>query len=152
MINQRKILVSFLTLSWLFLSGLSQADDQSRRMATQNIVVKADSPKTGHKRNQLKKKSPKPIKSDTDASSPKSNDDYEKPLDLSLPFGTHESTASQDQAPPTDQTPTNNIFAPQTKKKPSPLELDGDFLMSPEPETEKQKSVDGAGFVIRLKP
>jgi hypothetical protein len=45
-----------------------------------------------------------------------------------------------------------NIFAPETEKNHGPLELKGSFLMSPEPEAGKQKTVDGAGFVIKLKP
>jgi len=78
--------------------------------------------------------------------------EFEKPLDLSVPFKNPENATLKIEQKSTPQSRVTNIFAPETKKKRRPLEVDGDFLMSPEPEAEKQKTVDGAGFVIKLKP
>jgi len=79
-------------------------------------------------------------------------DEFEKPLDLSVQFKDSENADLKIDQKSAGQSRETNIFAPETKKKPRPLELDGGFLMSPEPETEKQKSLDGAGIVIKLKP
>jgi hypothetical protein len=78
--------------------------------------------------------------------------ELEKPLDLSVPFRDSENADLKIEQKSSDQSQVNNIFAPETKKKPRSLELDGNFLMSPEPEVEKRKSVDGAGIIIKLKP
>ncbi|MGZ4995758.1 MAG: hypothetical protein ACXWFX_04565, partial [Methylobacter sp.] len=44
-----------------------------------------------------------------------------------------------------------NIFSSEKNKKLRPLDLDGQMLMSQEPEMDKRKSFDGAGIVINLK-
>ena len=80
----------------------------------------------------------------------KSNE-FEKPLDLSVPFKNSENADLKDVQKSTTQNLVANTLASETKKKPGPLELNGSFLMSPEPEVEKRKSVDGAGIVINLK-
>ena len=80
----------------------------------------------------------------------KSNE-FEKPLDLSVPFKNSENADLNDAQTSTTQNLVANTLASETKKKPGPLELNGRFLMSPEPEVEKRKSVDGAGIVINLK-
>ena len=46
----------------------------------------------------------------------------------------------------------NEFFDPKPKKRRRSLELDGNFLMSPEPEVERKKTVDGAGISINVKP
>ena len=76
-----------------------------------------------------------------------------KPLDLSVPF-------INDQDDPnllTDrkkglQNQSSDYFDTKTKAKPRALELKGNFITSPEPELEKKKTVDGAGFSINVKP
>lgn len=78
------------------------------------------------------------------------NGTIEKPLDLSIPYNNSNFPAELPSA--TTENLLTNIFAPNNQKKPRSVELEGDFLMSPEPEAEKRKSVDGAGFIIRLKP
>lgn len=80
----------------------------------------------------------------------KSNE-FEKPLDLSVPFENSENADLNNEQKSATQNLVANTLASETKKKPGPLELDGRFLMSPEPEVEKRKSVDGAGIVINLK-
>ena len=80
------------------------------------------------------------------------HNEFEKPLDLSVPFKDSENANLNDVQKSTAQNLVAKTFASETKKKPGPLELNGRFLMSPEPEVEKRKSVDGAGIVINLKP
>jgi hypothetical protein len=87
-----------------------------------------------------------------DDNNPIKRNEFEKQLDLSVPFKDSENVDLKVEQNSDAQTQMNNIFAPETKKKPRSLELDSGFLMSPEPEAGKQKSVDGAGFVIKLKP
>jgi hypothetical protein len=77
----------------------------------------------------------------------------QKPLDLSVPFADPE----KDDIPlnpknAENQNQQTNIFASDNKKKTRPVQVGGRLLMSPEPEVEKQKSTDGAGIVIDLKP
>ena len=78
--------------------------------------------------------------------------EFDKPLDLSLPFTSIETSDYKAEKKAKSQTEADDFFALKTKKKPRSLELEGDFLMSPEPEVEKQKTVDGAGVVINLRP
>lgn len=129
MTNYRIFLLIFLTVAWVFLSGLNQAVDYA--MPTEE-TQKTDSAGAGDNR-------------------PTQGDELEKPLDLSLPYVDSENAELKREQKPTAQSGVSNIFFPETKKKVRSLELDGDFLMSPEPEAEKLKSVDGAGIVIKLK-
>ena len=46
----------------------------------------------------------------------------------------------------------NSFFESRPKKQQRSLELNGNFLMSPEPEAERRKTVDGAGISINVKP
>ncbi len=80
------------------------------------------------------------------------NDASQRILDLSMPFkeGSNDSSG-QDNAPQNqEQEPT--IFTQDTPKKSQPIRLDGNVLMSQEPEAEKRKTVDGAGITLNLKP
>ncbi|MDD5462699.1 MAG: hypothetical protein PHG00_13875 [Methylococcales bacterium] len=85
------------------------------------------------------------------STSPEYNE-LEKPLDLSLPYKVPENSDLKIKQNTSSQRPEPNIFTPETKKKTQPLQLNGNLLMSPEPEAGKQKSVDGAGIVINIKP
>lgn len=77
-------------------------------------------------------------------------DSLYKPLDLSLPFADDGLESYQDKD--LGQTSGLDLFENKHKKPHRPLELKGGFLMSPEPEMEKKKTVDGAGISINLKP
>ena len=79
-------------------------------------------------------------------------DEFDKILDLSVPFQDTENNSLKNKQKSATQSQMTNIFTPETEKNHGPLELNGSFLMSPEPEVGKQKTVDGAGFVIKLKP
>ena len=154
MINFRKFILNLLTASWLFLScfvlviNTVQADTHSQKTATKS--------KSGltHKKPQAPEKKTRRsgFGDDQKDATLDDPDALEKPLDLSIPFKSTENTGLTTPSDSPTQSLIINIFTPETIKKPRPLEVEGDFVMSPEPEAEKRKSVDGAGFVIRLKP
>ena len=156
MTNYRIFLLSFLAVSWVFLSGLNKpVDNDMSAMETQKTAVELKSVET-HNTPKLLKTKQTTFKA-TDAGVADDNnlikhDEFEKPLDLSVPFKNPENADLKIEQKSATQSRVTNIFAPETKKKSRPLEVDGDFLMSPEPEAEKRKSVDGAGIVIKLKP
>lgn len=169
MTNYRLFLLSFLTVSWFFLSGFNKPIDNTMSVIetrkterelqateTENIKKTLDTEPVKAKNNTLpvKRKTQKiTLATDTtNTDNPSQHNEFEKPLDLSVPFNTSESTDVSNIQKAVAQSLVTNIFAPETKKKPQPLELKGGFLMSPEPEFEKRKSVDGAGIVINLKP
>lgn len=140
----RIFLLAFATVSWLFLSGLSKSVDNRVELKSENSLISVNE-KT--KTPTTKKPLVKSLDNRVDDSQ-----ELQKPLDLSLPFQDAESTRMKTgQGMDTDNQEAN-LFAPANKKKTRPLQLKGDLLMSPEPEMEKQKSVDGAGIVINLKP
>lgn len=177
MTNYRIFLLSFLTVSWIFLSGLKEpVDNDISAVEEQKTAVELESFETEHIRKlretkQMKAKSntesvmAKPQKTEqttikatasdlADDNNPVKPNEFEKPLDLSVPFKDKD-TENADlkiEQKPAAQNRVTNIFAPDAKKKPRSVEIDSDFLMSPEPEPEKLKSVDGAGIVIKLKP
>jgi len=171
MTNYRLFLLSFLTVSWFFLSGFNKPIDNTMSVIetqkterelqsaeTENIKKTLDTEPAKTKNNVLsvKRKTQKITlatdTTNTDKDTPSQHNEFEKPLDLSVPFNTSENTDISNIQKAVAQSLVTNIFAPETKKKPQPLELKGGFLMSPEPELEKRKSVDGAGIVINLKP
>lgn len=142
--NYRIFLLAFATVSWFFLSGLSHAVDNRVEIKAENSLISVNE-KT--KPPTTKKTRGKSLDNRVDDSQ-----ELQKPLDLSLPFQDAESNRMKTgQGMDTDNQEAN-LFAPANKKKTRPLQLKGDLLMSPEPEMEKQKSVDGAGIVINLKP
>jgi hypothetical protein len=137
MTSYRRLLLSFIAVSWVFLSGFNQAVNNTsteKSQKTKQATIKAKKDDVADEHN------------------PVNYNELEKPLDLSVPFNHTENADLKIEQKSATQNRVNNIFAPETKKKRRPLEVDGDFLMSPEPEAEKQKSVDGAGIVIKLKP
>lgn len=168
MTNYRIFLLSFLTVSWIFLSGLNKPVDNEERQKTEaelkSIEVENNTRKLLETKQVKAKNNVKPVKQNpqttykaTDAgvaddNNPIKRDEFEKPLDLSVPFKDAENADLKIEQKSAAQPGMTNIFAPETKKKPRPLELDSGLLMSPEPEAGKQKSVDGAGIVIKLKP
>jgi len=142
--NYRIFLLAFATVSWFFLSGLSKPVDNRMEIKTASRFIsvseKAKNPTT-------KKPLLKSLDNRVDDSK-----ELQKPLDLSLPFQDAENTRLKIEQGMDTENQEANLFATANKKKPRPLQLKGDLLMSPEPEIEKQKSVDGAGIIINLKP
>lgn len=174
--NYRILLLSFLTVSWFFLSGLSKPVDndisteetQKTEAELKSIETKNNTPKLLEtipvkSKNNVRVVNANPQKAKQvsvevtnaaidDEKNTTERSEFEKPLDLSVPYKDSENADLKIQQKSATQSRMTNIFASETNKKTRPLELDGDFLMSPEPEKEKLKSVDGAGIVIKLKP
>lgn len=96
----------------------------------------------------------KPVKEKSAAVTPQS-EEQTKPLDLSVPFKETnglEPNTTVSKLDKNKQPQEGGLFAKDSNKKPeSALQLNGGWLMSPEPEVEKRKSVDGAGIVINVK-
>jgi|APCry1669189733_1035249.scaffolds.fasta_scaffold34143_2 hypothetical protein len=76
--------------------------------------------------------------------------ELDHPLDLSIPFKSTEKLDVDKKWLIPHQ--ALDVFAVDPNKKARSLELNGDLLMSPDPQPEKRKSVDGAGIVINIKP
>ncbi len=146
---------SFLTVSWMFLSGFNKPI--ANAISTQEIQkteLELQSIETKNTRKTQPIKQPTINVADTSITdeNPVKRDEFDRILDLSIPFQGTENTGMKNKQKSVTQSQMTNIFAPETEKNHGPLELNGSFLMSPEPEAGKQKSVDGAGFVIKLKP
>ena len=82
----------------------------------------------------------------------KAKQETQLPLDLSIPFSN--APSSEPQLLEGNEPPSiiDSLFTPKAKTDDQALRLKGGWLMSPEPEPEKKKTVDGAGIVIDLKP
>ena len=174
MTNYRIFLLSFLSVSWIFLCGLNTSFDTALpAKETQKTYIEL---KSGEAIKTLNVPKTKPLNAKSNVKAAKANpqkskpatiniadarvggenntvksNEFEKPLDLSVPFKNSENADLEDGQKSTTQNLVANTLASETKKKPGPLELNGRFLMSPEPEVEKRKSFDGAGIVINLK-
>jgi hypothetical protein len=152
---ERIFLSGFLAVSCVFLSGYIMAGESHGPIVTQqksDVEEKRHDPqktfKTNRKKAAKKRKSGIAKPSDAD----KSALVQQKPLDLSIPYTDVEKNGLTTGQEPEIPSGTTNIFASENKKKTLPVQVDGRLLMSQEPEAEKQKSADGAGIVINLKP
>lgn len=77
--------------------------------------------------------------------------ELQKSLDLSIPFSGTENAWLIKEQNNAARMESANMFAGERKKKLRPVDLDGQMLMSQEPEMDKRKSLDGAAIVINLK-
>jgi hypothetical protein len=160
--NYRIFLLSFVTFSGVLSIGFGKsAYSNTTSIEKPETVVELESTKIEKKHSQLETNSIKTKKNQTsvnakDNVADKGNTseyiELQMPLDLSIPYTDPEKAVLKIKQNTPAQGPETNIFSPATRKKSRPLQLNGDFLMSPEPEAEKQKSVDGAGIVINIKP
>ncbi|MDP3876405.1 MAG: hypothetical protein Q8Q50_05440 [Methylobacter sp.] len=137
-INKGRLFLRIIvTASLVFLTGFDNAP------LAETVTVKEEQSITV-KSTQKEKKTKRSV------SSIKSSDDEkaqpQKSLDLSIPFKLPEKSEHNKHA----QQESSSIFSAK-KDKSTALSLDGQMLMSQEPEADKQKSVDGAGIVINLK-
>ena len=160
----RIFFLCFLASAWLFLSGFNDlVEKDSLVLQGQDVTVKSNFYeieqaqvikkilKVKAKSNHLKGKADVKIKESVDDASIKGTR-IEKILDLSIPFSNSKDADSLIELQRVGQRKSLDFFDTKTKKESRHIELDGDFLMSPEPQGEKLKSVDGAGLVINLKP
>ena len=160
----RIFFLCFLASVWLFLSGFKDlVEKDSLVLQGQDVTVKSNFYEIGQtqvtkknlkvkvKSNHLKVKADVKIKESVDDASIKGTE-IEKILDLSIPFSNSKDANSLIELQSVGQRKSLDFFDTKTKKEARHIELDGDFLMSPEPQGEKLKSVDGAGLIINLKP
>jgi predicted secreted acid phosphatase len=75
----------------------------------------------------------------------------QKALDLSISFKDAENAWLKVEQGRMAKAESANMFAIEHKKKPRTVDLDGQMIMSQEPEADKRKSLDGAAIVINLK-
>lgn len=155
MIIYRIFLLSFLSLSWLFLSGFddSTADVSTSIDKTQKDTIPTLPPDSkinvnAHKVNEKKRVLKKEKQVTIEIRKTFQHDEFVKPLDLSIPLISLEPADIKKN----DEDQLNEFFDTQSKKRQRSLELKGNFLMSPEPEVERRKTLDGAGISINVKP
>lgn len=128
----RLFLLGFISVSWVFLSGFNKSvvsqneAKQKNTLAKQAVVKGSNADKTGNDAGKEKQRS----------------------LDLSVPLEDSDLSGQNNKAADNEE---HGLFANESKKQVSPIELKGGWVTSPEPEVEKRKSVDGAGIVIDLK-
>ncbi|MGR8999141.1 MAG: hypothetical protein ACU88J_08850 [Gammaproteobacteria bacterium] len=155
--NYRVFLLCFVTFSGVFSIGLGRPvnadtvtlEKPKKTVRLESVEVEkthksleTDPVKTITKRTSVNAKENVVVKSNS-----AENSELQKPLDLSIPYNAglkiKQNRSAQDAEP--------NIFTSETIKS-QPLQLKGNLLMSPYPEAGKQKSVDGAGIIINIKP
>jgi hypothetical protein len=151
----RIFFLCFLASVWLFLSGFKDlVEKNSLVLQGQDVTVKSnfyEIEQAQVTKKILKVKADVKIKESVDDASVKGTG-IEKILDLSIPFSNSKDADSLIELQRVGQRKFLDFFDTKTKKESRHIELDGDFLMSPEPQGEKLKSVDGAGLIINLKP
>jgi len=155
MIVYRIFLCGFLGVLWLFLGGLKNSNagvvaDSVQQVSSPSDLTQIQVPsvvvKKRLKRRKLSVIEPEASIGLIDPSV------LGKPLDLSVPFLSDDPLDFNKRQSESDLGNSNDIFDPKKRRSPQGLELKGNFLMSPEPEAERKKTVDGAGIVINVKP
>lgn len=154
MINYR-VLLSVVTFSGVFSIGLGKPVNADTAIIEKSKIVEVEKPYRRLEKNPEKTNKQTSVNAKEDSADKSSAAEYselQKPLDLSIPYKDTENAEPKTKKNTPAQNPDANIFTPETIKRTRSLQLNGDFLMSPEPEAEKRKSVDGAGIVINIKP
>jgi len=150
--NYRLFIVSFVTASFILLTGFEKPGvNDALPSANEVKKVQSKSKESLVKPRQKTKNKQEAVSVLRAKNSAAEEAEFQKPLDLSMPFKDSENawlTIEQNKAV---QGESLNIFASEKEKKLRPLYLDSQVLMSQEPEVDKRKSLDGAGIVINLK-
>ncbi len=149
----RLYLVGFATASFVLLTGFQKPHvnnvvlirHQAVALNVEKVQLNSKKSSAKSKHNKASNKQPEPIVND-DA-------ELQKSLDLSIPFKvkTSENSWLKTEQNRVSQRDAENLFTTEKQNKHGPLDLDGQILMSQEPEMDKRKSFDGAGIVINLK-
>lgn len=147
--NYRLFLLGFMTASLIFLTGFEKSGVNTSPAEQQTSSSEV-------KKNQYRSGKPGSVNSKQKSIKHKRTSvpgdlDLQKSLDLSIPLNESETAGLTIEQNRVDQGDLSNLFATEKKKKPRPLYLDGQILMSQELEVDKKKSLDGAGIVINLK-
>jgi len=119
--------------------------------ASNNVEHNAQPLETTVTKRLVKVRSKKTVKLEASSKPPLlMQNEQTNPLDLSIPFkATEKFDLEKKWLIPHEAL---DVFAVDPNKKARSLELKGDLLMSPDPQSEKRKSVDGAGISINIKP
>jgi hypothetical protein len=154
--NYRLFLLGFITVSFVLLSGFTKPGVKHASPAKKtaaSVQSKKDYSKVKQSpvsSTQKKAKNQRLLLSDKNTAIEAV--EPQKPLDLSIPFKDDWLKTEQNRIAQTQtQTEATNMFAVEKKKKLRSVDLDGQMLMSQEPEADKRKSLDGAAIVINLK-
>jgi hypothetical protein len=149
--NYRLFLSGFVTVSFIFLTGLQEAGVNNAPLPEKpaaSVTVKSsqDFSKEIPNKSKLKKAINK-------HSVPSANEDavLQKTLDLTIPFRASENAWLKTEQSRVASGESLTMFTSGKKKRPRSIDLNGQMLMSQEPEVDKQKSLDGAGIVFTLK-
>lgn len=151
--NYRLFVLGFMTASLILLTGFDKPGvhnvlpSVAKKTASETKKVQSKSKPKTKKTEQKRKETTLP----SAGNSVVEESEPQKPLDLSMSFEDSESAWLTIEQSKAVQKESLNIFSSEKKRKATPLYLDGQMLMSQEPEGDKQKSVDGAGIVINLK-
>lgn len=147
--NCRLFILGFVTVSFVLLTGFKKPGINNALLTekqTASVNVKAiqfNGKDSTVKSKQHSVKNKPLIANDAE---------LEKSLDLTVPFFKASENdgvnLGQNRMP---QIESANMFANEHTKNPRSLDLDGQMLMSQEPEADKRKSLDGAAIVINLK-
>jgi len=152
--------IGFAIIAWLFLSGQKLLpDNEAGLVNTQSLAIDLipsmveNSEQLQEKKlneNVVKVRSRKKFRSKAVREQDSfTRSEIDHPLDLSIPFKTTEKLdADKKWLIPHEAL---DVFAVDPNKKARSLELNGNLLMSPDPQPEKRKSVDGAGIIINIK-
>jgi hypothetical protein len=144
----------FVFLLLVFSTGFNLAFAKNKAAATVKAHVVSSAKKVHHNRDGAKSvlKTVKPKRGTLRPTSAATAEDkdMQKALDLSLSINELDTIGSNDQVNRSNQLGQVSIFATE-KKQQRLLSLDGQLLMSQEPEADKKKSMDGAGISINIK-
>jgi len=149
--NYRLFIVSFVTASFILLTGFEKPGVNDALPSANEVKKVQSKSKESLVKPKQKTKNKQEVSVLRAKNSAAEEAEFQKPLDLSMPFKDSENawlTIEQNKAV---QGESLNIFASEKNKRPRPLYLDSQVLMSQEPEVDKRKSLDGAGIVINLK-
>jgi hypothetical protein len=149
--NYRLFLLNFVMVSFFLLTGfqtpsVNHASLVKKQVAPGNVKTAQFKAKKNFV-NQREKKDKRWVAT---ANNTGKDADLQKSLDLSIPFKASENDWLKAEQNRIAKRESLTVFAGEKKKSQS-VHLDGEMLMSQEPEMDKQKSLDGAGIVITLK-
>jgi hypothetical protein len=148
--NYRLLILGFATVSFVLLSGFKQSGVHDalltgKQAASTNVKnVQLSGQKSPVQSKLHKEKNKLSIAKDAE---------LEKALDLTVPFKvkTSENAWLRIEQNRMAQVESANMFTLDHKNQARSLDLDGQMIMSQEPEADKRKSLDGAAIVINLK-
>lgn len=150
--NYRLLVLSFGIASLILLTGFQKPSiNHAPSVEKQAVSTKVKTAGFKSKENLVKHRQKKDKRLVAAGNKASTDTERQKSLDLSIPFNAFENTLRKIEPSKMTQEDSSNIFTTKKQRKPRPVDLHGQMLMSQEPEIDKQKSLDGAGIVITLK-